>query len=116
VVALDQTIRMPGCGNLVPQRPRRIGLNAVGRSSLLNFDPLARKGWLEHFRTLTTPQRSAGVNCYDWALTEQGSNQTGTLTAASRVCGRTDEGRLFRIDFHGIGDNAFRTTVIVWNK
>jgi hypothetical protein len=49
-------------------------------------------------------------------VTEQGSNQTGTQTAASRVCGRTDEGRIFRIDFHGVGDNAFRTTVIVWNK
>jgi hypothetical protein len=49
-------------------------------------------------------------------VTEQGSNQTGTLTAASGVCGRTDEVRIFRIDFHGVGDNAVRTTVIVWNK
>ncbi|MBV8934018.1 MAG: hypothetical protein JOZ47_22770 [Kutzneria sp.] len=50
------------------------------------------------------------------AVAAKGENQTGTLVRGSRICGRTSEGRTFRIDVLDVGDSGIRRQVVVWNK
>ncbi len=45
-----------------------------------------------------------------------GSNQAGNLVAGNRVCGKTDEGRVFRIEILGTGDNGILSKTTVWTK
>lgn len=50
------------------------------------------------------------------AIAERGTNQTHTLVSDSHVCGRTAEGRFFRIDVLAAGTGEVRSNVVVWAK
>ncbi len=53
--------------------------------------------------------------CANRAATE-GSNQVTNLVAGNRVCGKTDEGRIFRIEILGTGSNGIHSKTTVWGK
>jgi hypothetical protein len=45
-----------------------------------------------------------------------GSDQATNLVAGNRVCGKTGEGRIFRIEILGIGSNGIQSKTTVWGK
>ncbi|MFD5247648.1 hypothetical protein ACFWIW_24135 [Amycolatopsis sp. NPDC058340] len=50
------------------------------------------------------------------AVAERGQSFTGSLVSSSHVCGKTAEGRVFRIDVIAVGNGTIRSKVIVWDK
>ena len=49
-------------------------------------------------------------------VTTDGSNQVNNLVAGNRVCGKTDEGRIFRIEILATGSSGIRSKTTVWTK
>lgn len=49
-------------------------------------------------------------------VVSQGSNQTNKLEPNTYVCGKTVDGRTFRVDVVSVGDSGIRSQTVVWNK
>ncbi|MBB4688139.1 hypothetical protein [Amycolatopsis jiangsuensis] len=50
------------------------------------------------------------------AVAERGDSRTGELVKGNIVCGKTAEGRIFRIEVLGVSGNTVTSKVLVWNK
>lgn len=63
----------------------------------------------------TTDSVPAKEQCAKAVATE-GDTFTARLVAGNRVCGRTTEGRVFRIEVLGMKAGGIRSRTTVWNK
>lgn len=53
-------------------------------------------------------------NDCDSAAVSRGTNQTTGLSAGEYICGRTAEGRVFRVNVISAGDSGIRSQTVVW--
>ncbi|MFE0024791.1 hypothetical protein [Amycolatopsis sp. NPDC059021] len=98
--------------NLDYRTPRPVAEQSIARYVTTNWLHVSGgKTRLVEWKTDSVPDKNQCGALVD----EKGTNEANGLVATSRVCGRTDEGRIFRIDLKNVGV-VIRSHVTVWDK